>query len=259
MEPLRTQCTLQAPLYHCGSSLCENADVYGSTGAISGPARQVLCADGFHQSANAQNAHRPFHVVGTCTVSRTASCSQREIRRSLRYTNEEDRKTLRRYWTTACQVARTTGTHCSGLAVAEYVCRAVDWNNPSRVRGPHRRAGRGASAPDPARVCSLLQYRENAPVMGPGCSSLSPGSADRTHPVARLGWRAASRIRPDLGFRTHSRLPIRECTDHPRAPPDLAQDALERVVGSDTPPVLLREGVVGQGLLDSPLQQVGGL
>jgi hypothetical protein len=65
----------------------------------------------------------------------------------------------------------------------------------------HRRAGRGASAPDPARVCSLLQYCENAPVIGPGCSGLSSGSADRTHRVARLGWRAASRIRPDLGFR----------------------------------------------------------
>jgi hypothetical protein len=31
-----------------GSRLCENADVYGSTGAISEPARPVLCADGFH-------------------------------------------------------------------------------------------------------------------------------------------------------------------------------------------------------------------
>jgi hypothetical protein len=47
-----------------GSRLCENADVYGSTGAIGGTAKPVLCADGFHQSANAQNAHHPFHVVG---------------------------------------------------------------------------------------------------------------------------------------------------------------------------------------------------
>ena len=29
------------------------------------------------------------------------------------------------------------------------------------------------------------------------------------------------------------------------APPDLAQDALERVVGANPPPMLLREGVVG--------------
>src|SRR5262249_59184470 len=90
---------------------------------------------------------------------------------------------------------------CSGLAVAEFVCRAVDRNDPSRVRGPHRRAGRDASAPNPARVCSLLQYGENAPVIGPGCADLSPGSANRTHRVTRPGWRAASPIRPDLSFR----------------------------------------------------------
>ena len=96
------------------------------------PAQPVLGPDRFHQSANAQNAHHPFHVVGqdmqrhlgadvlerfmwkcidpiqdfivpkgcstvwrrtrilsgfrssrACTVSRTDSCSQREIRRSL--------------------------------------------------------------------------------------------------------------------------------------------------------------------------------
>src|SRR5260221_13819165 len=34
------------------------------------------------------------------------------------------------------------------------------------------------------------------------------------------------------------------------APPDLTQDALERVVGANPPPVLLREGVVGEYLLD---------
>jgi hypothetical protein len=92
-------------------------------------------------------------------------------------------------------------TDFSGLAVAEFVCREVDRNDPSRVRGPHRRAGRGASASYPERVRSLLQYRENTPVIGPGCAGLSPGSADRTHRVACPGWRAASPISPDLGFR----------------------------------------------------------
>src|SRR5258708_779269 len=38
-----------------------------------------------------------------------------------------------------------------------------------------RRAERDASASDAARVCSLLQYGENAPVIRPGCASLSPG------------------------------------------------------------------------------------
>jgi hypothetical protein len=41
--------------------------------------------------------------------------------------------------------------------------------------------------------------------------------------------------------KVEGRLPIREGTDHAGAPPDLAQDALERVVGADAPPVLLRE------------------
>ncbi len=45
-------------------------------------------------------------------------------------------------------------------------------------------------------------------------------------------------------------LTIRECAYDTRAPPDLAQDALERVVGANPPPVLLREGVVGERLLD---------
>jgi hypothetical protein len=40
------------------------------------------------------------------------------------------------------------------------------------------------------------------------------------------------------------------------APPDLAQDALERVVGANPPPMLLWEGVVGERLLD--FHQLGG-
>jgi hypothetical protein len=50
-------------------------------------------------------------------------------------------------------------------------------------------------------TCSLLQYSENAPVIGSGCVGLSPCSANRAHRVARPAWRAASPIRPDLGFR----------------------------------------------------------
>ena len=114
-----------------GSRLCKNADAYGWAGAT-GSAEPVSRADRFHQTANAQNAHHPFHVVGqdvqrhfgtyvlerfiwkcvdpihdfivpkgcstvwrrrrilsgfrssrACTASRTASCSHREIRRSL--------------------------------------------------------------------------------------------------------------------------------------------------------------------------------
>jgi hypothetical protein len=46
--------------------------------------------------------------------------------------------------------------------------------------------------------------------------------------------------------KVEGRLPIRECADDAGAPPDLAKNAFERIVGADPPPVLLREGVVGQ-------------
>jgi len=37
------------------------------------------------------------------------------------------------------------------------------------------------------------------------------------------------------------------------APPDLTQDALERIVRANPPPMLLRESLVGERLLDCPL------
>ena len=43
------------------------------------------------------------------------------------------------------------------------------------------------------------------------------------------------------GSEVERRLPIWECAHHPRTPSDLAQDALERIVGADTPPMLLRD------------------
>ena len=42
------------------------------------------------------------------------------------------------------------------------------------------------------------------------------------------------------------------------APPDLTQNALERVVGANPPPVSLRESVVGEGFLDRRFHQLGG-
>src|SRR4029434_10143111 len=53
------------------------------------------------------------------------------------------------------------------------------------------------------------------------------------------------------------RLPVGERAYDARAPSDLAQDALERIVGADAPPVLLREGVVGECLLDRFLDELG--
>src|SRR5215472_9097534 len=52
--------------------------------------------------------------------------------------------------------------------------------------------------------------------------------------------------------------PVGERPDDARAPPDLAQEPLERVVGADPPPVLLGECIVGQGLLDPRFRELGG-
>ena len=53
------------------------------------------------------------------------------------------------------------------------------------------------------------------------------------------------------------RLPVGERAHDARAPSDLAQDALERIVSADAPPVLLREGVVDERLLDRFLDELG--
>src|SRR5215813_7128830 len=53
-------------------------------------------------------------------------------------------------------------------------------------------------------------------------------------------------------------LTVRECAHDAGAPPDLTQDALERVVGANPPPMLLRESVVGECLLDCRFHQLGG-
>ena len=91
--------------------------------------------------------------------------------------------------------------HRAGLALAEWLCRTADRIDPARVRGPFRRLGRGASAPDPAILCSLLQRHQNASVIGQRCAGLSPGSADWNHKFTPDPWRASSPLCPGLGFR----------------------------------------------------------
>src|SRR5665811_1044229 len=49
---------------------------------------------------------------------------------------------------------------------AEWICRTADRIDPARVHRPFHRLGRGASAPNPASLCSLLQRHQNAPVIG---------------------------------------------------------------------------------------------
>src|SRR5215208_3342226 len=47
-----------------GPRLCKNATFMVGQPPAVGPHGPVSCADRFYQSANAQNAHHPLHVVG---------------------------------------------------------------------------------------------------------------------------------------------------------------------------------------------------
>jgi hypothetical protein len=60
------------------------------------------------------------------------------------------------------------------------------------------------------------------------------------------------------GGEVERRLVVRKRAHDAGAPPDLAQDALERVVGANPPPMLLWEGVVKERVLDPHFDQLGG-
>src|SRR6516162_1546947 len=59
------------------------------------------------------------------------------------------------------------------------------------------------------------------------------------------------------GSKIEGRLPVGKRTHDAGASPDLSQHALKRIVGANPPPVLLREGVVGQRLLNCRLGELG--
>src|SRR5258708_19991358 len=105
-------------------------------------------------------------------------------------------------------VTRPTACHghprqanCTGLALAEQLCRTADRIDPARVFGPHHCPGRGTSASDSEKLCGLLQRRENASVIEQRCACLSPGSAIRRHKFERHTGGTSSSIRSDLDFR----------------------------------------------------------
>src|SRR5882724_3167914 len=109
-----------------------------------------------------------------------------------------------RHAPTACH-GHPRQANCTGLALAEQLCRTADRIDPARVFGPHHCPGRGTSASDSEKLCGLLQRRENASVIEQRCACLSPGSAIRRHKFARHTGRTSSSIRSDLDFRyTHA-------------------------------------------------------
>ena len=50
-------------------------------------------------------------------------------------------------------------TDCTGLTLAERLCRTADRIDPAGMSGPHHCTGRGASAPHSEKLCGLLQRR----------------------------------------------------------------------------------------------------
>ena len=64
--------------------------------------------------------------------------------------------------------------------------------------------GEGASAPNPAILCGLLQRRQNSSILGQGCASLSLGTALRCHSFTRYPGRTSSPLWSNLRFSVHT-------------------------------------------------------
>src|SRR5436305_2118290 len=92
-------------------------------------------------------------------------------------------------------------TYRSRLALAERLRGKTDRIDPTGVRRPCDRLGRGAPTPDSASLCPLLQRSENAPLVGQRCAILAPGAADRKHHVTATARRIASPLHASLSFR----------------------------------------------------------
>ena len=79
---------------------------------------------------------------------------------------DRDRDLRRHRHTPVASHGHSGQTHRTSVTLAEWLCRTADRIDPARVRGPYHRLGRGASAPDPANLCPLLQQDQDAPVIG---------------------------------------------------------------------------------------------
>src|SRR5215468_1679270 len=89
----------------------------------------------------------------------------------------------------------------TGFILAEWICRAADRIDPSRVLGSYRRFRRGPSAPNSAIIRALLQRHQDPSITGQGCAGFSPGSADREHQIVPHPRGTPSPLRPGLNFR----------------------------------------------------------
>src|SRR5712664_2411207 len=129
-------------------------------------------------------------------------------------------------------------TDCSGVTLAERLCRTADRIDPARVFGPHHCLGRGTSAPDSNFLCRLLQLRQNASFIEQGCADVSSDSTDRNHSFTPDPRRASPSLRPDLSFRYTQR--------------DLSTLASLRALWARTPEPAWARRVVGEGVKFCP-------
>src|SRR5258706_1304537 len=72
------------------------------------------------------------------------------------------------------------------------------------MSGPHHCLGRDSFASGPEILRRLLQLRQNASIIGQGCSGHSPNSANRKHQITRHPWRTSSPLWSDLRFSVHT-------------------------------------------------------
>jgi hypothetical protein len=91
--------------------------------------------------------------------------------------------------------------HCTSLTLAERLCRTADRIDPARVFGSRHCFGRGTYPPHSEILRSLLQPRQNAPIIEQRCTGLSPNSANRKHQITRHPGRTSPPLRPCLSFR----------------------------------------------------------
>jgi hypothetical protein len=106
---------------------------------------------------------------------------------------------------TSCGHGNSGSTNCAAVALAEWSCRKADRFDPARVPGPRRGPGRSAPAPDPGRVCQLLQRTQDPPISGQRHPSSSSSRAPRRCHITTNPRRPSPPVLQNLIFGTHSR------------------------------------------------------
>jgi hypothetical protein len=98
-------------------------------------------------------------------------------------------------------------SRCARLAVAKWVRGETNRHDLTGVPRPPDGVRRGSPAPDPWRVCRLLQRLADPSGSEPGCSRPSGCSEHRRNHIPPFSRRASSPLLPNLIFGAHSSSP----------------------------------------------------